>query len=84
MKTQHTCSDLEHHFHIPLSQLEGLDPVMSEPKCEKAMTSSCECVKGDQNANMVWIIEKAREFQKIIYFFFIDYALFDCGDHNKL
>ena len=36
-------------------------------------------------ANMHWIIEKAREFQKIIYFCFIDYAkVFDCVDHNKL
>ena len=34
---------------------------------------------------MCWIIEKAREFQKIIYFYFIDYAkVFDCVDHNKL
>ena len=33
----------------------------------------------------VWIIEKAREFQKNIYFWFIDYAkAFDCVDHNKL
>ena len=32
-----------------------------------------------------WIMEKAREFQKNIYFFFIDYAkVFDCVDHNKL
>ena len=32
-----------------------------------------------------WIMEKAREFQKNIYFFFIDYAkAFDCVDHNKL
>ena len=36
-------------------------------------------------ANMCWIIEKARKFQKNIYFCFIDYAkAFDCGDHNKL
>ena len=34
---------------------------------------------------LCWIIEKAREFQKNIYFFFIDYAkAFDCVDHNKL
>ena len=34
---------------------------------------------------MRWIIEKAREFQKNIYFCFIDYAkVFDCVDHNKL
>ena len=36
-------------------------------------------------ANIRWIIEKAREFQKNIYFCFIDYAkAFDCVDHNKL
>ena len=39
----------------------------------------------DQIANIPWIIEKAREFQKNIYFCFIDYAkAFDCVDHNKL
>ena len=39
----------------------------------------------DQIANICWIMEKAREFQKNIYFCFIDYAkAFDCGDHNKL
>ena len=39
----------------------------------------------DQIANICWIIEKAREFQKYIYFCFIDYAKdFDCVDHNKL
>ena len=39
----------------------------------------------DQIANICWIIKKAREFQKIIYFCFIDYAkAFDCVDHNKL
>ena len=39
----------------------------------------------DQIANICWIIEKAREFQKSIYFCFIDYAkAFDCVDQNKL
>ena len=39
----------------------------------------------DQTANICWIMEKAREFQKNIYFCFIDYAkAFDCVDHNKL
>ena len=39
----------------------------------------------DQIAKILWIIEKAREFQKNIYFCFIDYAkAFDCVDHNKL
>ena len=37
----------------------------------------------DQIANICWIMEKAREFQKNIYFYFIDYAkAFDCVDHN--
>ena len=37
------------------------------------------------NANIRWIMEKTREFQKNIYFCFIDYAkAFDCVDHNKL
>ena len=39
----------------------------------------------DQIANIRWIIKKAREFQKNIYFCFIGYAkAFDCVDHNKL
>ena len=39
----------------------------------------------EQIANMCWIMEKAREFQKNIYFCFIDYAkAFKCVDHNKL
>ena len=39
----------------------------------------------DQIANICWIIKKVREFQKNIYFCFIDYAkAFDCVDHNQL
>ena len=39
----------------------------------------------DQIANIHWIMEKAREFQKNIYFCFIGYAkAFDCVEHNKL
>ena len=39
----------------------------------------------DHSANIHWITEKAKEFQKNIYFCFIDYAkAFDCVDHNKL
>ena len=39
----------------------------------------------DKIANICWIIEKGREFQKNIYFCFLDYAkAFDCVDHNKL
>ena len=40
---------------------------------------------GDQIAKIHWIMEKAREFQKNIYFCFIDNTkVFDCGDHDKL
>ena len=47
------------------------------------------CRKGrgtrDQIASIHWVIEKAREFQKYIYFCFINYnKAFDCVDHNKL
>ena len=39
----------------------------------------------DQIANIHWVSEKAKEFQKNIYFCFIDYAkIFDCVDHNKV
>ena len=39
----------------------------------------------DQSTKIHWIIEKAREFQKNIYFCFIDYTkAFDCVDHNKV
>ena len=42
-------------------------------------------VSRDQIDNIRWIMEKAREFQKNIYFCFIDYAkAFDCVEHNKL
>ena len=42
-------------------------------------------VRRDQIANICWIIEKTREFQKNIYFCFIDYAKdFACVDHNKV
>ena len=42
-------------------------------------------VTRDQIANIHWIIKKSREFQKNVYFCFIDYAkAFDCVDHNKL
>ena len=53
------------------------------------MTNLDSILKGrgtrDQIANIHWVIEKAREFQKNVYFCFIDYSkAFDCVDHNKL
>ena len=52
-----------------------------------AVQASFRKVRGtrDQIPNICWIMEKAREFQKNIYFCYIDYAkAFDCVDHNKL
>ena len=44
-----------------------------------------ECWARDQTANICWIIKKSRQFQKNLYFCFIDYTkAFDCVDHNKL
>ena len=65
-----------------------------QARLQKYMNRECPDVQAgfrngrgtrDQNANIRWIIEKAREFQKNIYFCFVDYAkAFDCVDHNKL
>ena len=53
--------------------------------CELPDVQACFRKGRDQIANICWIIEKAREFQKNIYFCFIDYAkAFDCVVHNKL
>ena len=51
-----------------------------------AVQDGCRKGRGtrDQIANICYIIEKAREFKKNIFFCFIDYAKFDCVDHNKL
>ena len=50
------------------------------------MNSFSRCIgTREQIANIHWIIKKAREFQKNIYFSFIDYTkVFECVDHNKL
>ena len=51
----------------------------------KLSSEKAERETRDQISNIRWIIEKAREFQKNIYFFFVDYVkAFDCVDHNKL
>ena len=66
----------------------------SPSKAQQNMNHELPCVQAgvrkgrgtrDQIANICWIMEKAREFQKNIYFCFIDNAkAFDCVDHNKL
>ena len=53
--------------------------------CEVCFLPAFDQIARDQIANIHWITEKAREFQKNIYFCFIDFAkAFDCVDHNKL
>ena len=62
-----------------IQQFENHELTHVHPESRKARGTR------DQIGNIFWIIEKAREFQKNIYFCFIDYAkAFDCGDHNKL
>ena len=58
----------------------ALEDSMQLPKAQKELKKSYHKV-----ANICWIMEKAREFQKNVYFCFIDYAKdFDCVDHNRL
>ena len=75
----------------PFPNPSAVWPVMQASKftVEKAQQSLelmfPDPMNRDQIANIRWIIEKAREFQKNIYFCFIDYAkAFDYVDHNKL
>ena len=71
---------------MPIAVRGSLSPVRQD--CVQAMTicfALLSTLTRDQTANIRWTIEKAREFQKNIYFCFIDYAkVFDCVDHNKL
>ena len=54
-------------------------------KAEEPEAKRQQPICWNQTVNICWIIEKAREFQKNIYFCFTDYTkAFDCVDHNKL
>ena len=60
-----------------------------QPRLQQYMNCELPDTQGrgtrNQIANISWVIEKTKEFQKNIYFHFIDYAkAFDCVDHNKL
>jgi len=67
-----------------ISWLQSPSAVILEPPKIKSVTVSTVCPSICHEV-IRWIIEKAREFQKNIYFCFIDYArAFDCVDHNKL
>ena len=86
MFNYHTIALISHASKVMLKILQArLQPYVN---CELPDVQA-EFRKGrgtrDQIANIHWVIEKAREFQKNIYFCFIDYTkAFDCVDHNKL
>ena len=66
-------------FQVRLQQYVNREPPDSQARFRKGRGTKV------QIANIRWVIEKAREFQKNTYFCFIDYAkAFDCVDHNKL
>ena len=82
----HTIPFISHASKVMLKILQARLQQYMNPELPDVLTSFR---KGrgtrDQIANIHWIIENAREFQKNIYFCFIDYAkAFDCVDHNKL
>ena len=84
-KLLHSCT------HLTCQQGNAQNPSRQASTVCKLRTSRCSsCIrKGrgtrDQIANICWITEKAKEFQKYMYFCFIDYVkAFDCVDHNKL
>ena len=82
----HTIALISHASKVILNILQArLQQYMN---CElPAVEAGFRKGRGTRNqiANIHWIMEKAREFQKNIYFCFIDYAkAFDCMDHNKL
>ena len=86
--TQTTCpiALISHNSKVMLKILQGRlqQYVNCEPPDVQAGFRECRGTR-DQIANICWIIKKAREFHKSIYFCFIDYAkAFDYVDHNKL
>ena len=75
----HTSKVILKIFQARLQKYVNLEPPDVETEFRKGRGTR------DQIANICWIIKKAREFQKSIYFCLIDYAkVFDCMDHNKL
>ena len=86
MPNYHTITLISHFSKVMLKILQTR--LQQYVNCELPdVQASFRKVRGtrDQIANIRWIMEKAREFQKNIYFCFIDYAkAFDCVDHNKL
>ena len=85
-KLSHNCTHISHASKVILKILQAR--LQQYMKCElpdvQAGFRKCRGTR-DKIVNICWIIDKAREFQKNIYFCFIDYAkAFDCVNHNKL
>ena len=86
MSNYHTIKFISHASKVMLKifQARHQQYMNNEPKDIQAGLRKGRGTR-DQIANIHWIMEKAREFQKNIYFCFIDYAkAFDCVDHNEL
>ena len=86
LKLPHNCTYLTHMSKVMLKILQArLQQYMNHELPDIQVGFRKGRGTRDQIANIHWITEKAREFQKNIYFCFIDYTkAFDCVDHNKL
>ena len=84
LKLPHKCTHLTNKVMLKILQA-GLQQYVNHELPDVQAGFRKDRGTRDQIMNIHWIIEKAREFQKNIYFCFIDYAkAFDCVDHNKL
>ena len=86
MFKHHTIALISHASKVMLKILQArLQPYMTHELPDVQAGFRKGRAAGDQIASICWIIKKAGEFQKNIYFCFIDYTkAFDCVDHNKL
>ena len=93
-KERHAKECSNYHTIALISHVSKIILKILQARLQQYMNRECPDVQAgfrkgrgtrDQIANICWIMEKAREFQKNIYFCFLDYAkAFDCVDHNKL
>ena len=85
LKLQHKCTYLTHEQSNVQNSPNSLQQYLNHELPDVQAGFRKGRGARDQIANICWIIEKAREFQKTNYFCFIDYAkAIDCVDHNKL
>ena len=86
LKLPHNCTLISHASKVMLKILQAsLQQYMNRELPDVQAGFRKDRGTRDWSDNVWWVIEKAKEFQKIIYICFIDYAkAFDCVDHNKL